>query len=529
MLLPSLDGKTRLFLFGVIALGTILRLWLWSYPIEKLISWVIADDGFYYFKIAQNIAGGAGSTFDGVHITNGYHPLWMALNVVGFWLFDEPLKSIRLMLLVSVILEIATGLTLTYLGYQLFESRIYSLTIAMLWFLNHQVIVRMQNGMETSLSTLMIALTMLAVFQLLKQNTRRHQVVFGAIAGLAVLARTDNAVLIPLLFLAILLVHKNLRALLLPTTVIFLVTLPWFAWNYHHFQTVIQSSATAVTALVRLNLEFWYGSPLPFTSLVRHVATLWLETARRLHIFTGLPFGRQWAVLTVLWLLGTVLLLARKRNQKVIWSYVTPTPIKWLFAVLVLWPFFFISVHVILRWYFRPHYYASLVISVILILSFFIWMLVQNGALETLWAYLFVPLFAFSAYQITQSDLLRHQTAMYQAAQWLNTHHPRCTTVGAFNAGILGFFYEDGRVINLDGVVNNSANEAIQRQQLGSFAQRVNLCLLADFEAAPGELLRRPGWGDLYPTGSEVLIRFPGYRPTSFPYYTIYLVSWSNE
>jgi hypothetical protein len=34
------------------------------------------DDAYYYFQIAHNIAAGAGSTFNGIDLTNGYHPLW---------------------------------------------------------------------------------------------------------------------------------------------------------------------------------------------------------------------------------------------------------------------------------------------------------------------------------------------------------------------------------------------------------------------------------------------------------------------
>ncbi len=35
------------------------------------------DDFFYYLKIAQNLAHGRGSTFNGIVPTNGYHPLWL--------------------------------------------------------------------------------------------------------------------------------------------------------------------------------------------------------------------------------------------------------------------------------------------------------------------------------------------------------------------------------------------------------------------------------------------------------------------
>lgn len=40
---------------------------------------VVFDDAYYYLQVAYNIAHGAGSTFDGITVTNGYQPLWMAL------------------------------------------------------------------------------------------------------------------------------------------------------------------------------------------------------------------------------------------------------------------------------------------------------------------------------------------------------------------------------------------------------------------------------------------------------------------
>src|SRR5256885_14258752 len=40
---------------------------------------MISEDTFFYFKIAENLAAGLGSTFHGYTPTNGYHPLWLLL------------------------------------------------------------------------------------------------------------------------------------------------------------------------------------------------------------------------------------------------------------------------------------------------------------------------------------------------------------------------------------------------------------------------------------------------------------------
>ena len=42
----------------------------------------IVDDGYFYPQIARHIVHHQGSTFNGIMLTNGYHPLWMVLCVI---------------------------------------------------------------------------------------------------------------------------------------------------------------------------------------------------------------------------------------------------------------------------------------------------------------------------------------------------------------------------------------------------------------------------------------------------------------
>src|SRR3970040_1164529 len=75
--------------------------------------WFIRDDAFYYFKVAQNISEGHGSTLDGINPTNGYHPLWMLVCIPIFALarFDLILP-LRVLVLVSGAISAATGVLL---------------------------------------------------------------------------------------------------------------------------------------------------------------------------------------------------------------------------------------------------------------------------------------------------------------------------------------------------------------------------------------------------------------------------------
>lgn len=65
----------------------------------------LPDDSFYYLQVARHVAGGLGSTFDGVEPTNGYHPLWMWLLVpVQAVTRGAPEVSLRAALLLSGLL-----------------------------------------------------------------------------------------------------------------------------------------------------------------------------------------------------------------------------------------------------------------------------------------------------------------------------------------------------------------------------------------------------------------------------------------
>jgi hypothetical protein len=73
--LPAMDRVskwiTAAYAAAAVALAALLPL--------NLLARLFPDDAFFYLSIARNFAAGKGSSFDGLHPTNGYHPLWMLL------------------------------------------------------------------------------------------------------------------------------------------------------------------------------------------------------------------------------------------------------------------------------------------------------------------------------------------------------------------------------------------------------------------------------------------------------------------
>ena len=121
--------------------------------------WFTRDDAYYYFKVAQNISEGHGSTFDGIHPTNGYHPLWLLICIPIFALarFDLILP-LRILLIVTGLLQLGTSILL----YRLLKG-IISTPAAMLaaiyWTFDlNRIGLLYRTGMEAGITLFLIAL-----------------------------------------------------------------------------------------------------------------------------------------------------------------------------------------------------------------------------------------------------------------------------------------------------------------------------------------------------------------------------------
>ena len=121
--------------------------------------WFTRDDAYYYYKVAQNISEGHGSTFDGINLTNGYHPLWMLVCVPIFTLarFDLILP-LRILILILAGLRAATSILLYHLLKDAIARPIAMLG-ALYWAFNTYIHwTAYQQGLETGLAAFCLVL-----------------------------------------------------------------------------------------------------------------------------------------------------------------------------------------------------------------------------------------------------------------------------------------------------------------------------------------------------------------------------------
>jgi hypothetical protein len=166
--------------------------------------WFIRDDAYYYYKIAQNIGEGHGSTFDGINLTNGYHPLWMLICIPIFSIARlDLILPLRVLVVVTGLIQVATAILL----YRLL-SRVISPPAGMLaaiyWATDSYILVFLyKTGVESTISLFFIVLLLYLLYKF-EKTWRIASPGFRQIALLGVIAAAVTFSRLDLVFFALL-------------------------------------------------------------------------------------------------------------------------------------------------------------------------------------------------------------------------------------------------------------------------------------------------------------------------------------
>lgn len=160
---------------------------------DVLLNWYSTDDAFYYYKVAQNITEGKGITFDGINLTNGFHPLWMLICIPVFALARYDLiLPLRLLVVILVALNAGTGLLLyRWLG-RWVDRPIAGLAAVfwMFWPAIHGVTT--QKGLEAGVNAFFVVLLLVVATSDDPNEGYAGSLTVGVIAALALFSRLDN-------------------------------------------------------------------------------------------------------------------------------------------------------------------------------------------------------------------------------------------------------------------------------------------------------------------------------------------------
>ncbi len=454
-------------------------------PIESLLRDFSVDDTFYYAQTAKNLAQHGIVSFDGVNLTNGFHPLWLFLLVPVYWLPLDSIEAVHLARQLDVALVAVALLCLT---------RVAQLGSAC-WFLVVPVLLRalqyraLYVGLEASCNLLTVSLALLCAMRFWERPDTRRQVLLGAALCASVLARLEN-ILFSLLLVAALLsmtfIHDRPR---------------------QRRGVWIALCGFAGFVLLHFTLNEWiFGSPVPVSGLVKKWwASEGVASPGLLGALANLKtLSEIWVVATGL-KAGLLLLVTVTARRLLAWRFGRGKLASRaeLFEVLVVTVAAFHAAKCVVyaitsvpywtsyQWY---HVSGPLTswLSFVLVGSYIVrfcgWALDNWGSalrgiarvpalVPALVATVFVVSYsatqvrsAFTRYgEMSRSRVVDWEICSYRMAQWINANVPRDARIGSFDSGVLGYF-TDQPVVPLDGLINSvDYFEALKSQRFEEF------------------------------------------------------------
>lgn len=464
-------------------------------PIEFLLEYFLLDDSFYYFKTASNIAQGLGPTFDGKNPTNGYHPLWMGISVIVYYLFPgTTIVPIKIMIFLSLLLFFGTTLLLRTLLLHIIQDKFVSAALVFLYAVNPWNVSFYFNGLETPLALFLFVLVLWIFFVTLDNNSvsLRFFAALGVVSGLMILARLDYAMFVLPLFVFLCfrfkqIFHKNI---ILFVTPVFFLTAPWFVYNYLYFGSLVPGSGLAYTLI---NHQLFFYKPRSVFRIV-----LWslhnLVGTSIFHLNTiGIPLVysikklNQFAVsLGGIFLAITIAMAyfyrfyrgeVKEFLRNLVASRILPVVGIFLAGHALL-----VFIHGALRWSSRPWYFAEFPVLVWVFLGIALSLVSWDKRKRAVVLVIAIALFASYTYSwITLFPQYTNQLEMYRVALWVRENVESNARIASFNSGIHGYF-TNRFLMNADGLINNAAYKAMRENRLWEFFEREHIDYILDYD-----------------------------------------------
>ena len=461
-------------------------------PAQRRVQFV-PDDAFYYLTLARNFVTQGQWTFDsGVSLTGGYHPLH-AYTLAGLFALEHPSSErfVELGILVSAFAAVPAAVAAA--AFALRSARLFPAILILLFLLSRNVSMNLVSAVEWGW---VASLAGLYVLLLSRVRETRASVIWPALFAVGLtgsLARTDFG-LLPAALLAstVFAVRSTGRRRLLASAAVgtggvatgLAITL---LHNALRTGQVVQSSArmkglwTSVQGVstepfVGILLSLFGSQAFATRVLSGGLVVLALVAGFRAFVWPGIPGDRGHAH-------------DRARDE-------AETRVIWLGSVLALSAYTaFYSANSAPQ----PWYTSCVMVPLFLAMS-----LPMNRSrplgLVSLTGLTIVALLlggqVIQARRFLSRPEWPHQASMYSAGLYLRDA-ALDGRVGSWNAGILGY-YQGGKVVNLDGLVNNDIFPYARQNRLPEYIDAMSIRYIVDFEAMLlNEGLRRRGGYDV--------------------------------
>lgn len=481
-------------LLFLLLLAGILRIIIAWAPLESLLRYTLSDDTFYYLTIARNAVHGYGFTFDRLAETNGFHPLWMAVLLPVYLIVEDRTLAIHVVLTICALVDVCS----IYLLHSLLRRckvNDFSHWIVLFLYAFAPILFSYAgplNGLETALNIFCILLY-LTLYQkaLLSEKTlgAKNTITFGFVSALLFLVRTDNVILLASTYCYYAFSRRgspgSIFRVALSAAIAAGFILPWFIWSYLNTGTIVQVSALSLGYVMKtyLHAQGWDLTDY-IIQFIRNLANIVAFFPVYLYDMRIISFPSSViGIMMLLLVVGVIRVIRRMGSieRTLMWARVN-----WLIAP-VLAGGLFVLIHTLRAVFMRGWYYASLfpVLCIALAVLLDLWLAGGGVRPDTRnpksgYAILGVTLFVFL---ISTGTLLKpHQGEVdkWEMVKVMNNTLPPGSRVGSWNAGLYGYFFDNGTVVGLDGLVNNEVYGHMLRHTVQLYCQEKEIGYLVD-------------------------------------------------
>jgi hypothetical protein len=445
------------------------------------------DDAYYYFSIAHHIAHGFLSSFDGTTLTNGYHPLWVGILTVVYWIGGSAvgtLEPIQRALLISCVLNAGSALLLIHALRRTTRNDIAVIVGTAAFVANPFVLYELLNGMETSLFIFLILLLGTVWSTLISRGSSfRSYVLAGGVFGLLVLSRLDAVLYAIPLVLWLIYQRIRIKHMVIIGASAAVLVVPYAVWNLLVFHAIIPSSGV-ISAIMSRESLMHSGSVYSAMREIGHFIFLNVLEAFQ---YTGLPI-----VLMLCAGFGAGALLFNRSPER---TNLQVSPTMFLYITLGA-GYILVILANLLRLATRDYYFAPSAMFAAFVIGWAVDYIVQEynvkkrlvtilvgggvliGILSFAWSW---GTYLENRFSISQDNL-----QVLRTAQWVNENVPKNAKIGAFDAGIVGWF-SGHQLFNLDGLVNQEAYKALLSNTLMAYILQEHI----SYVIAPADYLEK--------------------------------------
>lgn len=462
----------------LLLLALLYQLWSALQSVQFLNQQVIVlDDAYYYFQVARNLAEKGWATFDGIHATSGIQLLWgLILTGIAF-VFNERIAFLHATLVLSALLNGLAGILLWRFGRKLYAPVLGELAV-LIWAGFMFGLRPTMMGMEYPLHITIIIATIgvwWGIFVEPKSIALRKIVLLGILLTLNYWTRLDSAVYSLLILLTIALAvwrARIARSLELKGLVVLGAILTAGAIVYAAANFFLAGTWLPISGLVKSLYAAQHFADYSWTTALAGHIFWWLEIQARpiLDVVSSILLEgdvyEPLALLVIATALGASLWAARQ-----IYRERFENPQRYHFAQFLglLWLFGVVHVIVVVMTighfaHITQHYWGWLFVTWCLwgaVLTEFIFSKIKMPQARRITAAIGLTAFVgahlwFAVAYYLQAYEPSLNNRRVDTAAWINANLPADARIGAWNAGVLGYF-SDRTVVNLDGLANDRA------------------------------------------------------------------------